>query len=216
MSEVLVPRPAATCLLLRDGDDGVEVLMLRRNLRSVFVPGAHVVPGGAVEPSDEDERFAALRETFEEAGLVLGDGPVERLLPHREAVERGEADLAALAMEHGVTLRPADLRAFGHWTTPPGGPRRYSTHFFVGPAPEGQVPSHDGGEAVECEWVRPEDALERFAAGEWELILPTERSLVFLTTFATTAEVLAHLDTHPPMTDDHGGRRVAVPQETLL
>ena len=216
MTEVLVPRPAATCLLLRDGADVIEVLMLRRNPRSVFGPGAHVFPGGAVEPTDDDERFAALRETYEEAGLVLGDGPVERLEPHRGAVERGEVTLADLCTEHGVTLRPTDLREFGHWTTPPGGPRRYSTHFFVAPAPEGQVPCHDGSEAVECEWVRPEVALDRFAVGEWELILPTERSLVFLTQFATTDEVLAHLDTNPPMTDDHGGRRVAVPQETLL
>jgi 8-oxo-dGTP pyrophosphatase MutT (NUDIX family) len=216
MSEVLVPRPAATCLLLRDGADDLEVLMLQRNHRSVFVPGAHVFPGGAVEPGDGDERIASLRETFEEAGLVLGDGPVDRLLPHREAVERGEVDFAGLCAEHGVTLRPTDLREFGHWTTPPGGPRRYSTRFFVAPAPDGQVPCHDGSEAVDCEWVRPRVALDRFAAGEWELILPTERSLVVLTHFSATGEVLAHLDTNPPMTDDHGGWRVAIPQETLL
>ena len=216
MTEVLVPRPAATCLLLRDGADGLEVLMLRRNPGSVFVPNAHVFPGGAVDPTDDDERFASLRETFEEAGLVLGDGPVERLLPFREAVENSEVDFAELCAEHGVTLRPHDLREFGHWTTPPGGPRRYSTRFFVAPAPEGQVPCHDGTEAVDCEWVGPQVALDRFAAGEWELILPTERSLVFLTHFSNAVEVLAHLDTNPPMTDDHGGWRVAVPQETLL
>jgi 8-oxo-dGTP pyrophosphatase MutT (NUDIX family) len=216
MSEVLVPRPAATCLLLRDGADGVEVLMLRRNPASVFVPNAHVFPGGAVEDADPDDRFAAVRETYEEAGLVVGDGPVERLAPFRSAVDHGELDFATLCREHGVTLRLEDLRPFGHWTTPLGAPRRYSTHFFVAPAPVDQVASHDGTEAVDGEWVGPQVALERFAAGEWELILPTERSLVFLTHFATTAEVLAHLDTDPPMTDDHGGRRVAVPQETLL
>jgi 8-oxo-dGTP pyrophosphatase MutT (NUDIX family) len=194
VSDVLTPRPAATCLLLRDTDGGIEVLMLRRNPDSVFVPDAHVFPGGAVEPSDADERFAAARETFEEAGLVLGDGPVERLAPFRSAVERGEVDFADLCAEHGVTLRLDDLRPFGHWTTPPGGPRRYSTHFFVAPAPPDQIPSHDGSEAVDSEWVRPQDALARFAAGEWLLILPTERSLMYLTDFATTVEVLDHLD----------------------
>lgn len=216
MSDTVIPRPAATCMLLRDGADGVEVLLLRRHPGTVFVPGAHVFPGGAVEPTDDDDRFAALREIYEESGLVLGDGPVEHLAPFRAAVDRGELSFTGLCDEHGITLRPTDLRYFGHWTTPPGGPRRYSTRFFVAPTPDGQDPCHDGREAVECEWVRPRDALARAAVGEWELILPTERSLTFLTNFATAAEVLDHLDTEPPMTDDHGGRRVAVPQEILL
>ena len=221
MTEVLTPRPAATCMVLRDGDDGVEVLLLRRNPRSVFVPGAHVFPGGAVEPSDgesldEAYRYAAVRETFEEAGLLFADGPVEAAMPFRAAVACGEVLLADLCREHGLRLRLDDLREFGHWTTPPGGPRRYTTRFFVAPAPADQVHAHDDAELVDSEWIRPQAALDRFATGDWELILPTERSLVALTHFESTAEVLAHLDTHPPTTDDHGGWRVAIPQETAL
>ncbi|HYF44658.1 MAG TPA: hypothetical protein VD926_00515 [Acidimicrobiales bacterium] len=249
MTDVLTPRPAATCMVLRDGPEGLEVLLLRRNPQSVFVPGAHVFPGGAVEvadgaphpqapgaPSDEEASdrlgldqgglafwVAAVRETFEEAGLLFADGPVDRAVADRRAIAAGERGLADACTEHGLTLRLGDLRYFGHWITPPGGPRRYTTRFFVAPVPPGQDHAHDDAEAVDSEWVRPEVALDRFAAGDWELILPTERSLRALSTFDDVAAVLAHLDTRPPITDDHGGRRielphelVAVPQETPL
>ena len=232
-------RPGATTMVLRDGTDGLEVVLQRRSPHLVFVPGAHAFPGGRVEAADglphpvtgpvltdaaASERLgvdagglaywvAAVRELYEEVGLLVADGPVDRLGPHRAAVDRGEQGFAALCAEHGVTLRPSDLRYFGHWTTPPGAPRRYSTRFFVAPAPEGQEPLHDGNEAVEAGWVRPRDALERFAAGDWELILPTERSLLALTHFDRVDDVLAHLDTQPPLTDDHGGRRIALPSE---
>ena len=236
---VLIPRPAATTMVLRDGAEGVEVLLLRRSPHTVFVPGAHVFPGGAVEAADHDPHpvaagapaepgasarlgldsgglafwLAAVRETFEEAGLLFADGPVDRAAPERASVDRGERPLAEVCAELGLTLRLGDLRYFGHWITPEGGPRRYTTRFFVAPAPAGQVPIHDDGEAVDNEWVRPRVALDRFTAGDWELITPTERSLHALDRFADVAAVLAHLDTDPPLTDDHGGRRIALPEE---
>jgi 8-oxo-dGTP pyrophosphatase MutT (NUDIX family) len=236
---VLTPRPAATTMVLRDGADGLEVLLLRRSPHSVFVPGAHVFPGGAVDASDHDPHpvapgpsvepdasvrlgldtgglaywIAAVRETFEEAGLLFADGPVDRAGAEREAVDRGERRFADVCSALGLTLRLGDLRYFGHWITPPGGPRRYTTRFFVAPAPLGQEPAHDDGEAVDNEWVRPRVALDRFAAGDWDLILPTERSLHALDGFVDVAAVLAHLDTRPPLTDDHGGRRIALPEE---
>lgn len=239
MTTVLTPRPAATAMVLRDGTDGLEVLMLRRNLDSVFVPGAHVFPGGAVEPADFEPHpttgsgpsavdasdrlgvgtgglaywVAAVRETFEEAGLLFADGPVERAAGAREAVDRGERSLADVCAEFGLALRLGDLRYFGHWTTPPGAPRRYSTRFFLAPAPAGQEPLHDEREAVASEWVRPGLALDRAATGAWELILPTERSLRALGRFGSVAEALAHADTGPPQFDDHGGRRFALPGE---
>ena len=227
-------------MVLRDGEDGLEVLLLRRNPHSVFVPGAHVFPGGAVEAADgtrhpvdagaptdaeASERLeldegglafwvAAVRETFEEAGLLFADGPVERADADRRAVDAGERDFAEVCTEHGLSLRLGDLRYFGHWITPPGGPRRYTTRFFVAPAPPGQEHAHDDGEAVDSEWVRPQVALDRFASDEWELILPTERSLRALAQFDDVDDVLAHLDTRPPMTPDHGGRRILLPQES--
>jgi 8-oxo-dGTP pyrophosphatase MutT (NUDIX family) len=236
---VLTPRPAATTMVLRDGAEGLEVLLLRRSPHSVFVPGAHVFPGGAVEPIDHEPHptspggptdaeastrlgldaggldfwVAAVRETFEESGLLFADGPVARAGPERRSVDCGDRALAEVCTELGLTLRLGDLRYFGHWITPPGGPRRYTTRFFVAPAPAGQEPTHDDGEAVENEWVRPQIALDRFAAGEWDLILPTQRSLHALARFADVAAVLGHLDDHPPITDDHGGRRIALPEE---
>jgi len=237
--EVLSPVPGATAMLLRDGTAGLEVLVQRRSADLVFVPGAHVFPGGRVEPVDHEPVptsgrsltdaeasawlgveaggrsyvVAAVRELFEEVGLLLADGPVAAATRERRAVETGERTLADLCRDHDLTLRLRDLRYFGHWVTPPGAPRRYTTRFFVAPAPEGQEPRHDGSEAVETEWVRPADALARFAAGDWELILPTEVSLRALATFPDAASVLRHLDARPPLTDDHGGRRVALPHE---
>jgi len=236
---VLTPRPAATVMVLRDGDLGLEVLLLLRSDRSVFVPGAHVFPGGAIELADHDAHptapgapaaseasdrlgldtgglaywVGAVREAFEESGLLFADGPVAAAEPHRTAVDAGTRSFASVCADHGLALRLGDLRYFGHWITPPGAPRRYTTRFFVAPAPPGQDPVHDDGEAVACEWVRPGVALDRFAAGEWDLILPTERSLRALDRFTDVASVLAHLDDRPPLTDDHGGRRVALPEE---
>ena len=236
---VLTPRPAATTMVLRDGDGGLEVLLLLRSDRSVFVPGAHVFPGGAVEAADHQPHptapgapaaveastrlgldggglaywVGAVRETFEESGLLFADGPVESAAPERSAVDTGERSFATVCADHGLRLRLGDLRYFGHWTTPPGAPRRYTTRFFVAPAPQGQEPVHDDAEAVACEWVRPHVALDRFADGDWDLILPTERSLRALDRFVDVAAVLAHLDDRPPLTDDHGGRRVALPEE---
>ncbi len=238
-ASVLTPRPAATTMVLRDGADGLEVLLLLRSHRSVFVPGAHVFPGGAVEAADHEAHpvapgapaaeeasdrlgldagglaywVGAVRETFEESGLLFADGPVEAAEPERAAVDAGDRSFAAMCADHGLRLRLGDLRYFGHWITPHGAPRRYTTRFFVAPAPVGQEPVHDDGEAVDCEWVRPRVALDRFAAGDWDLILPTERSLRALDRFTDVATVLAHLDDRPPLTDDHGGRRVALPAE---
>jgi 8-oxo-dGTP pyrophosphatase MutT (NUDIX family) len=226
-------------MVLRDGADGLEVLLLLRSHRSVFVPGAHVFPGGAVEAADHEPHptasgapdgdeasdrlgldagglaywVGAVRETFEESGLLFADGPVGAAEPERAAVDTGERSFATVCADHGLRLRLGDLRYFGHWITPPGAPRRYTTRFFVAPAPEGQEPVHDDGEAVACEWVRPRVALDRFADGDWDLILPTERSLRALDRFIDVAAVLAHLDDRPPLTDDHGGRRVALPEE---
>lgn len=160
--------PAATVLVLRDSDDGLEVLMLQRNARGEFA-SAWVFPGGKVDPEDFGDdpddvisasRRAAIREANEEADLVIADDGIE---------------------------------AFSHWMPPTMMPRRFATWFFatmVPPGVDGDV-MIDGGEIVDDVWVRPADALERHRRGEVELFPPTWITLHYLSAHATAADVLA-------------------------
>jgi 8-oxo-dGTP pyrophosphatase MutT (NUDIX family) len=227
-------------MLVRDDPDSqvpdLQVFVLRRTLAAVFVAGATVFPGGAVDPADDDvapylvgmdepaaarelglesgglaRRVAAVRECFEEAGILLARDresgePAPPLPAWRDAVNAGHATLAQVLANENLVVDARDLRVFSHWLTPLGAPRRYDTWFFVAPAPEGHEGEHDDSELVASEWVRPRDALQRFASGEIELIFPTMRSLDVLTRFASAADLLAALDGVPH--DDAG--RVAV------
>ena len=223
-------RDAATVLLLRDGDRGLEVAMLRRRLESGFVPGAYVFPGGAVDEGDRAPRWvrrvtghddasasavlglpsgglafwvAAVRECFEEAGMLLArhaDGrpvrPVtsddaERFDHHRAAVDQGRADLFDVLDAEDLHLPLGELHYFAHWITPERAPRRYDTRFFVGRAPADHELRHDGDETIAALWARPADALERFAKGDFELIRPTEHSLEILSAYPDTDAALA-------------------------
>lgn len=227
----MVVRDAATVMLVRDGPSGgVEVLLLRRSLRSDFVGGAHVFPGGAVDPADADPAFgrlcvggsdtgcsvrlglakdglafwvAAVRECFEEAGVLLARRPDDahlvsfadpadaaRFAAHRAAVDGGRPFSEVLAAE-GLVLDIARLHHVSHWVTPEGAPRRYDTRFFVAAAPPHQVPRHDDGETIASTWIEPAQALARHRHGDLDLVLPTIRNLELLASFATVDEVLA-------------------------
>jgi len=154
VTEAVPVQDAATVVVVRDGERGVEVLLLRRTPAAVFAPGAHVFPGGTVDPDDGgDHRATAAREALEESGLRLD---------------------------------PAALRPLARWVTPPGGPRRYDTRFFVTAAPPGQSAACDGEETVEADWWRPADAL---AAGI-TLIEPTKVTLQWLAEHDTVADAL--------------------------
>jgi len=222
-------RDAATVMLVRDASDGLEVFMLQRNLQSDFVGGAYVFPGGGVDDSDRhadldavcdgrtDEAasrqlrvahgglafwVAAIRECFEEAGVLLAvdangdtvrfdDAEVERrFAAHRRAVDRGERRLVDVCVEEGLRLDVDRIYEFSHWITPVGAPRRYDTRFFVAEAPDAQVPLHDDREVIDNLWVRPSDALERHRAGDLSMIFPTIRTLESLERFATAADLL--------------------------
>lgn len=250
-------RDAATVMLVRDAPLGLEVFMLRRNLQSDFVGGAYVFPGGAVDPEDGDIRVesicdgrtdasassllgiergglafwvAAVRESFEEAGLLLAtdgagaalrfDDPHlnDRFVEHRRAVDSCERALVDICVEESLQLSVGRIHYFSRWVTPLGAPRRYDTRFFVAHPPEGQEPVHDDREVIANLWIRPEDALARHAAGEFELIFPTVRSLEALALFDTADSVLAHTAAMgdirpvvPTIVDGEHGLRIVLP-----
>ena len=216
------------------GRPDIEVCMLRRNLASEFVAGAYVFPGGSVDAADRgaaaDELcrglddaeasailgvpsgglafwVAALRECFEEAGVLLArprraeDGTSvldtsdpatrERFEAHRLAVNEGRAGLLDVCRVEGLELVADAVHYVSHWITPELAPRRYDTRFFVTAAPPGQVARHDDGETIATIWIRPNDALARFEAGEIELLPPTVDNLGQLGAHRSTEQVMA-------------------------
>jgi 8-oxo-dGTP pyrophosphatase MutT (NUDIX family) len=170
--------PAATVVLLRDGDDGVETLMLRRDSKLAFAGGAWVFPGGRIDPDDYP------------GGVVTDDGDAV-LTAARNAAAREAME------EAGLTLDPDALVWFAHWTPGAIAARRFATWFFVGTAPDGQVVVDDG-EIREHVWIRPADALARREAGEIELIPPTWVTLHALTDTKSTAEACATARSREP------------------
>jgi len=210
--------------------DALEVFMLRRNLNSDFVGGAYVFPGGAVDPEDRFDDLeavcegrtdldasarlgiergglafwvAAIRESFEEAGVLLAyhadgevirlddDETVERFARHRTAVDTKARRLVEICDEERLRLAVGSIWYFGHWITPEGSPRRYDTRFFVTGAPPAQTPLHDDHEVIANLWVRPKEALARHGEGTYEMLPPTIASLRAVARFPTAAEALA-------------------------
>lgn len=218
-------QPAATVMLVRDCDEynDLEVFLLRRNVGSVFGGGMFVFPGGRVDPSDRHASaeaacagltdatasqvlgldcgglaywIAALRECFEEAGVLLarsiatgeevhfGDVAThDRHAIARHLIHAGSVSLADFCEAEGLRLMTNEMRYVSHWATPRGSPRRFNTRFFIARNPQGQQPRHDRGETVESLWVRPTVALDRERRGELEMMTPTIASLQFLTQF---------------------------------
>jgi 8-oxo-dGTP pyrophosphatase MutT (NUDIX family) len=147
---------------------------------------------------------ACLRELFEEAGLLVAchrDGePVEfnddelirRVAVSRREVNAGTLDFISMMEREGLLLDLRGLEYIAHWVTPVGPPRRFDTRFFVALAPPDQVATHDAGETVADQWIRPIDALNAHARGELEMILPTIRNLEAIAHFQSSREVLSY------------------------
>jgi len=217
-----VPRPAATLALLRDGADGPEVLMLQRTKEAVFLGGAYVFPGGSLDPADADPRVAkrvlngpddealpyyvaAIRECFEEAGVLLAcdqDGrPIDAARAERLMPFRNESFVRLLEAED-LYLPAGELAFIGHWITAPGRARRFDTRFFLAAAPAGQQGSHDANETVHDVWIRPQEALERAARGEIELVFATQQTLSEFKNFSSAEKALRHARSLPAVEPD--------------
>jgi 8-oxo-dGTP pyrophosphatase MutT (NUDIX family) len=202
MADTEMPiKPAATVMLLRDTAEGIEVFMLRRTKNAVFAGGMHVFPGGKVDPADGegDEAFkvAAVRECYEEAGVLLavdGDGRMvsdgHPALDHRTSVYDGTVDVRALAADHGLRLATDQLVWMSHWVTPRGETRRFDTRFYMVQSPAGQSSHHDDNETVASAWVRPAEAAASFDAGELQLMPPTIACLRFLAEHRTVDQAM--------------------------
>ncbi len=237
MSTPVVPRPAATLILIRDADAGLEVLMARRTQLAEFAGGAYVFPGGAVDAADHSAELAALcsglddaaasqrlgiergalaywvaaiRESFEEAGLLLAhgeDGDFIRIAEHeqatfdaaRRAIAAGEASLHAFAQARALRLATDRVHYFSHWITQAGRPRRYDTRFFLAQAPRHQQSSHDGSELVHHIWIAPAEALERHRRGEISMMFPTMKTLEALSQLRTVQAAIDYARSPRPM-----------------
>jgi len=210
-----VPRPASTVALMRDATPGPEVLLLRRNRSSGFVPGAYVFAGGRVDAADADPLpwsgpampgippaeywAAALRELFEETGVLLArdaggayaaDASDPALSVWRDTLLEDEATLAGMLDRLGLMLAGDRIVHFAHWITPVAEPRRYDTHFFLAGMPESRTASADAREMSDAVWLTPAAALDRFADGTLPMVFPTVRSLESLAAFDSVQSAL--------------------------
>lgn len=233
------PRDAATLVLLRDGAQGLEVFLVRRHSASQVLGGAYVFPGGKLDAADATLHpgqlnltpqalharlgepdtpvakasalfVAALRETFEEAGVLLTE------TPHVLGARPPGGDFHALLADHGLRLNVAALQPWVRWITPrmPSvSSKRFDARFFVAAMPADQTATHDNLEATASGWFRPDQALAQYWNGAMELAPPQIMSLAFLARHRRVAGALEDLAQRAPVavlpeSHDSGGQRV--------
>jgi len=217
----VTPRPAATMLMLRDSPGGIEVFMVVRHDAMDFMGGQMVFPGGKVEFHDEDPtlrpycrgaselddtafglRVAAIRETFEESGLLLayprGEHhflPEDRLVNlarhYARKVDTGLTTLRDIVERENLDLATDQIVPFAHWITPAHRAKRFDVHFFLAPAPDAHlVAVHDGHEAVDSEWITRAAAFDAIRQGRRIIPFPTQANLARLDKLKTVAEAI--------------------------
>ena len=219
---------ASTVIVLRETDGGLETFLLCRHHQSGFMGGAHVFPGGKVDPSDAEPSWrarvgqpteevtarlgeedtevglgllvAAVRETFEEAGVLLASTAADvDLAGARERLHEG-ASFSELASDIEMKIDSMALTPYARWVTPKMESRRFDTRFYIAMLPEDQTASHDGTETTSATWLRPAGAIEDMHAGRIKLAPPTVRTLDWLAQFDDAKSVIADaLSRKPPL-----------------
>ena len=209
-------RPAATVIIVREAGSSFEIFMLKRASESAFAGGMYVFPGGRVDGDDHLHKYdawrrgpsesqvaqqnalgdewrgfwiAAIRETFEEAGLLLAydaddqlityqdQARFERLQAYRQPLNDGEISLLEICEREQLRLAVDHVHFYNRFITPLGRPRRFDTRFFIAQTPPEQVGRHDEWETVDSRWISPAEALARNAAGEFDLMNVTRMQL---------------------------------------
>lgn len=240
-AEAVEPRPASTVCLLRERNRGLEALLLRRPGRSSFAADAWVFPGGAVDPGDARPQLlegsgsrdaagwaerlgirdsaeaagyvlAAVREAWEETGILMADGGGSEAAGRREAARdqllAGAAPFPEIVQRERWSLRLGDLVYIAHWVTPEPEPRRYDTRFFVARVDPDEECVLRGEELMEACWISPASAGQEFLAGRLRLLPPTVHTLQRISGFATYEELRRELEDAPVPTIRPRMRRV--------
>jgi 8-oxo-dGTP pyrophosphatase MutT (NUDIX family) len=252
MPETVAPRPASTTLLLRNraGKGEIEVFMMVRHHQIEFNSGALVFPGGSIDQGDREIaansdfydggdgldasalsfRVAAIRETFEESGILLARSKSSRMpIDAKRAAEiaaayrvplcEGKTTFLNVLAENGLLLALDELIPYAHWITPEGMPKRFDTWFFLAAAPPDQLGAHDGRESTDSIWVSPREALAGGESGRFKLPFPTTRNLIklgrqnSLSAALEGARAAPIVTVMPVMTRLNGGRQLRIPRE---
>ena len=252
MTEIVAPRLASTVLLLRDGTPSgeIEVFMMVRHHQIEFNSGALVFPGGSVDKNDKEIaadpalysggagldgdalgfRIAAIRETFEESGILLARPAGSKDLvdarranqiatAHRAALNEGKITFHKVLVDNDMVLALDELVPYAHWITPEGMPKRFDTWFFLAAAPPDQLGAHDGRESTDSIWVSPREAVEGGESGRFKLPFPTTRNLIRLAKQPNVSAALDHakgmsiVTVMPVMTKTESGRQLRIPRE---
>jgi 8-oxo-dGTP pyrophosphatase MutT (NUDIX family) len=254
------PRPAATVIVLRDSSTGPEVFLVRRHEDTAFMGGAHVFPGGRVDAGDHGVadpawcdgidvasaqlsglpvadavafHVAALRELFEEAGVLLARDPPgafvslggadvhARFKQYRADVHNGTRSMRDVMEREGIRLALDAVVSFAHWVTPPIDVRQFDTRFFLTRVPPDQVPVHDDTETTHSTWLTPADALARAVRDEIILPVPTWTTLRELEPFRTVDDALTWarlrriVPRMPQLVERDGVRMLVLPGDPL-
>jgi 8-oxo-dGTP pyrophosphatase MutT (NUDIX family) len=234
-------RPAATVMLIDDRPD-LQVFMMERHANTVFAGGMWVFPGGAVDHQDDASYFsgiathrtdseasalmalengglayymAAIRETFEEAGVLLAlhqedesplniaEASTDRFQQYRDQLNAGEIELKTILQNESLLADIGQMHYVARWITPLGSPRRFDARFFIARIPSLQVPVHDDGELVNSVWMSPNEILEKAATDEMVLMSPTLRMVKSLAEFDSADQAIESASSNP---SDHRAR----------